>query len=299
MDFKWRIGQIDNKYHLLKYTEDWNDADLNGISVITTNTLQGLQGHQEPEVCKYYATGTGIVSQFEEQGFVGKSGMELVTIISNFFQNLNKSTTEYGTDSPCVLKKMEDFLEITIVIEDTAAAKATLKKTTLNDSKLIPSLLELSQELCWSMWYRGQLDLTTQLNSSKQPIYRQLIRSIDESMESSDLPKTVGIDLAKVFISRDKCFSLKQKMTEMASTSKRPNNDETLDSDFIEINDTPKLHHITNTLGKTTEPAIVANNSKCDVKLESTTQMNHDSPDDVPPKKRKFGKIIVSPSKRV
>lgn len=304
MEFKWRIGQIDKKYCFIKYAAEWNDSKLTSLSVVTTNTIHTSHEPEKLRIDRYHVSGQELIKQFEEQGFVGGSGSELLSIIVSFFKGLNETSIQYDPKTACTLNVSDDALHINIFITESAAASATLKRVTKDDDRIISSLLELTQELCTSLWFRGQFDLVSQVESAKRPVYKQLLKSLTDTLQSNDQSRTMGVDLAKVFLSRDKCFSLKQKMNEIMSTNNKSIKDKTPESDFIEVEEIDNPQH--RELIETTKCKQVDEEGNIPIKAEVKDSIIPKLEPDVVPhsqqspnKKRKFGKVIVSPSKRI
>ncbi|KAL3233854.1 hypothetical protein RNJ44_03894 [Nakaseomyces bracarensis] len=304
MDFKWRVGKVDGKLQLIKYSDKWRDEQLVEISVITALTpMLLLNDENEGSFNAYKISGSNLLRQFSDQGFDDKSGKELLRLLSNFFRNSNQTTLQTDEATTCSLTVVDSCLEIEINIDKASTAKVTLERDPIDVKHTVPSLLELTQELCLTVWYRGQLEGLTRGDQSKSVNYRNILKSISDNLESPEFSNVLSIDLAKMFITRDKCIEMKNKMEERLSQSSISYRDETPESDFLQIYDTPDEK------GKTGDIRKRNTSTRRDIMLISPTksitpqldnqetQSSHGSSGEVPRKKRKFGKIVVSPTK--
>ncbi|XDT42066.1 Hypothetical protein J6898_03583 [Nakaseomyces glabratus] len=310
----WKVGEIDGRYNLLKQDIDRDGTKLLKITIHITEALLVPQSSTLKKSLKTYAVKLDSArEQLKSQGFDLQSSDNLINIVMEFLNNLNCYTRNNYKDSKCEMSLHKSDMKITIKLDATIKATINLGFVRLTDEQGLLILLELSHFLSETLWYWSRVCSLIESESNTKNLNNCLIE-LNRIAEAKESNQIYGRDLAKLFIIREKLLGRQAKLSGMIST--RSSKSDELPGEFSEF-DSDDMSWRTNSVTPTEilrSEDINELSSQTDkipskrVRKEGSIKMESQNLDsnyeeaaisESPKrKKKKFGKIVVSPTKK-
>ncbi|XDT05812.1 Hypothetical protein J6897_03630 [Nakaseomyces glabratus] len=310
----WKVGEIDGRYNLLKQDIDRDGTKLLKITIHMTEALLVPQSSTLKKSLKTYAVKLDSArKQLKSQGFDLQSSDNLIKIVIEFLNNLNCYTKNNYKDSKCEMSLHKSDMKITIKLDATIKATINLGFVRLTDEQGLLILLELSHFLSETLWYWSRVCSLIDSESNTKNLNNCLIE-LNRIAEAKESNQIYGRDLAKLFIIREKLLGRQAKLSGMISTrasksDEDPGEFSEFDSDDIswrtnsvtptEILRSEDINELSSQTDKRPSKRVRKEGS---IKIESQNlDSNYEEAaisESPKRKKKKFGKIVVSPTKK-